>query len=131
MTDATSVRTVRERIGDAADLGVLDAAEQLAGGHLSSSELTETCLRRIEERNGGAPTFDGAPDRINAWVRLYPALAREQAAAADARRAREGDAAPLLCGIPIGLKDLYAGPRGRDQSARWRHRRAHRPCKQN
>jgi aspartyl-tRNA(Asn)/glutamyl-tRNA(Gln) amidotransferase subunit A len=108
MTDATSVRTVRARIGDAADLGVLDAAEQLAGGHLSSSELTEACLRRIEERNGGAPTFDGAPDRINAWVRLYPELAREQAAAADARRAREGDAAPLLCGIPIGLKDLYA-----------------------
>jgi aspartyl-tRNA(Asn)/glutamyl-tRNA(Gln) amidotransferase subunit A len=93
---------------DAADLGVLEAAELLASGKLSCTELTEACLRRIDARNGGPPTFDGAPDRVNAWVRLYPDLAREQAAAADARRAREQDDAPLLCGIPIGLKDLYA-----------------------
>jgi len=90
------------------DLGVLDAARLLAAGDLSSIELTEACLRRIEESNGGPPTFDGAPDRINAWARLYPEVAREQATAADGRRVREGDAAPLLCGIPIGLKDLYA-----------------------
>jgi len=90
------------------DLGVLDAARLLAAGDLSSIELTEACLRRIEERNGGPPTFDGGPDRVNAWARLYPELAREQATAADERRVREGDATPLLCGIPIGLKDLYA-----------------------
>jgi aspartyl-tRNA(Asn)/glutamyl-tRNA(Gln) amidotransferase subunit A len=95
-------------VSDAADLGVLDAAQQLRSRALSSAELTEACLRRIEERNGGAPTLDGAPDAVNAWVRLYPDLAREQAARADERRAREGDAAPLLCGVPIGVKDLYA-----------------------
>jgi aspartyl-tRNA(Asn)/glutamyl-tRNA(Gln) amidotransferase subunit A len=109
MTDTTSLRAGGEPgSADPADLGALDAARQLAAGRLSSVELTEACLRRIEARNGGPPTFDGAPDRINAWARLYPDVAREHAAEADARRAREGDEAPLLCGIPIGLKDLYA-----------------------
>jgi aspartyl-tRNA(Asn)/glutamyl-tRNA(Gln) amidotransferase subunit A len=96
------------RPADPADLGVLEASALLRSGSLSATELTAACLRRIEERNGGSPTLDGAPDAINAWVRLYPDLAREQAAAADERRAREGDAAPLLCGVPIGLKDLYS-----------------------
>ena len=93
---------------DPADLGVLEAAAQLRAGSLSSVELTDACLRRIEDRNGGPPTLDGAPDAVNAWVRLYPDLAREQAAEADERRAREGDDTPLLIGIPIGIKDLYA-----------------------
>ncbi|MBV8947956.1 MAG: amidase [Solirubrobacterales bacterium] len=93
---------------DPADLGVLEAAQELRAGRLSSVELTEACLRRIEERNGGEPSFDGAPDRINAWVRLYPDLARDHARRADEHRARQGEDAPLLCGIPIGLKDLYA-----------------------
>jgi aspartyl-tRNA(Asn)/glutamyl-tRNA(Gln) amidotransferase subunit A len=93
---------------DAADLGVLEAAHEMRAGRLSSVELTEACLRRIEKRNGAEPTFDGAPDRINAWARLYPERAREDASRADARRARDGDATPLLCGIPIGVKDLYA-----------------------
>ena len=93
---------------DPADLGVLDAAHQLAAGRLSSTELTEACLGRIEARNGGPPTFDGAPDQINAWARLYPDIAREHATEADARRAQEKEETPLLCGIPIGLKDLYA-----------------------
>jgi aspartyl-tRNA(Asn)/glutamyl-tRNA(Gln) amidotransferase subunit A len=98
-------------MSDAADLGVLEAAEQLRRRNLSSAELTEACVRRIEERNGGrggGPTFDGAPDAVNAWVRLYPDIAREQAAAADERRAQDADGAPSLCGIPIGVKDLYA-----------------------
>ncbi len=66
------------------------------------------CLARIEQRNGGPPTHEGAPDAINAWARLYPERAREDARAADERLRREGDSAPLLCGIPIGVKDLYA-----------------------
>jgi aspartyl-tRNA(Asn)/glutamyl-tRNA(Gln) amidotransferase subunit A len=92
---------------DPADLGVLEAAVLLGAGRLTSVELTEACLRRIEQRNGGAPTSDGAPDAINAWARLYPEQAREHASAADERRAVGGDATPLLCGIPIGIKDLY------------------------
>ena len=74
---------------------------------VSAVELLEACQARIEERNGGAPSFDGAPGAVNAWARLYPELALEAARAADERIAREGDAAPLLCGIPIGVKDLY------------------------
>lgn len=93
---------------NAADFGILEAASALRGRRLSAVELTEACLRRIEERNGGPPTHDGAPDAINAWARIYPDLAREQARGADARRQREGEATPLLCGIPLALKDLYA-----------------------
>ena len=45
-------------------------------------------------------------DSINAWVRVYEEDALAAAARADERLA-QGDA-PTLCGIPIGLKDLYA-----------------------
>ena len=93
---------------DPADLGVLEAAAALRAGTVSAVELLAAAEARIAARNGGVPTFDGAPDAVNAWVRLYPELAAEQARAADARRARDGDDAPLLCGVPYGLKDLYA-----------------------
>jgi aspartyl-tRNA(Asn)/glutamyl-tRNA(Gln) amidotransferase subunit A len=109
MSEIATVRSSNPpQATDPADLGVLEAATLLRAGELLSVELTEACLRRIEDRNGGPPTFDGAPDAVNAWVRLYPDLAREQAKAADARRARERDDAPLLTGIPIGVKDLYS-----------------------
>jgi aspartyl-tRNA(Asn)/glutamyl-tRNA(Gln) amidotransferase subunit A len=101
MTTTDRIRTVT----DPADLGVLEASSLLRTRALSAVELTEACLARIEERNGGAPTFDGAPDTVNAWVRLYPELARDAARAADERLAA-GDA-PALCGIPLGIKDLY------------------------
>ena len=109
MPEETSSLTaaVQPQHTDPADLGVLEAAELLSSGRLSSVELTEACLKRIEQRNGGPPSADGAPDAINAWARLYPDLAREQAADADRRRASEGEATPLLCGVPIGVKDLY------------------------
>jgi aspartyl-tRNA(Asn)/glutamyl-tRNA(Gln) amidotransferase subunit A len=93
-----------------ADLGVLEAAALLQAGLLSSSELTAACQARIAGRNGPV-TFDGSPTTINAWIRLYPGLAGELAAAADARLAqakRAGKRAPLLCGVPLALKDLYA-----------------------
>jgi aspartyl-tRNA(Asn)/glutamyl-tRNA(Gln) amidotransferase subunit A len=92
---------------ESADLGVLEAAGLLRSRRLSAAELLASCLRRIDERNGGPPSFDGAPDSVNAWVRLYPERAEELARKADERLAREGESAPLLCGIPIGLKDLY------------------------
>jgi aspartyl-tRNA(Asn)/glutamyl-tRNA(Gln) amidotransferase subunit A len=90
---------------DPADLGVLDAAGALGRRELSSVELTEACLERIRERDG-THSHDGDPDSINAWVRVYEDEARAAAAAADMRLAA-GDA-PVLCGVPIGLKDLYA-----------------------
>jgi aspartyl-tRNA(Asn)/glutamyl-tRNA(Gln) amidotransferase subunit A len=93
---------------DPADLGLLEAAALLRGRALSAVELLEACQARIAARNGGEPTFDGAPGAVNAWVRLYPDLARQLAQAAEARLAAEGDAAPLVCGIPLALKDLFA-----------------------
>lgn len=96
---------------DPADLSVLDAAGLLRRRKLSSSELVSACLRRIENIDG-VHTSDGDLRSINAWVRLYPDDALRDAAWADdrlsARAQRELGPPPLLCGIPIGLKDLYA-----------------------
>lgn len=88
-----------------ADLGVEDAAAALRKRSLSSRELVEACLARIRERDG-THSHDGDPDSINAWVRVYEEDAHDAAARADERLARGN--APALCGIPIGLKDLYA-----------------------
>ena len=93
-----------------ADLSLLEAAALLQAGLVSSRELSSACQARIAERNGPV-TFDGSASTINAWIRLYPALAGELAAAADAtlaRARRASRAASLLCGVPVGLKDLYA-----------------------
>jgi aspartyl-tRNA(Asn)/glutamyl-tRNA(Gln) amidotransferase subunit A len=90
---------------DAADLGVQGASAALASRVLSARELVGACLARIHERDG-THSHDGDPGSINAWVRVYEEDAFEAAARADDRLAR-GDA-PVLCGIPIGLKDLYA-----------------------
>jgi aspartyl-tRNA(Asn)/glutamyl-tRNA(Gln) amidotransferase subunit A len=88
-----------------ADLGVVEAAALLARRELSSSELVGACLERIRERDG-THSHDGDPDSINAWVRVYEEDALAAAAAAD-EQLSAGDAPPL-CGIPVGLKDLYA-----------------------
>jgi aspartyl-tRNA(Asn)/glutamyl-tRNA(Gln) amidotransferase subunit A len=100
-------------VSDPADLGVRDASRLLARRSLSARELTEACLARIHERDG-THSDDGDPRSINAWVRVYEEDALAAAAAADERLAR-GDA-PALCGIPLGLKDLYA-VRGRPLTA--------------
>jgi aspartyl-tRNA(Asn)/glutamyl-tRNA(Gln) amidotransferase subunit A len=93
---------------NASELGVLEAAELLRGRRISSVELVQALHAQIDAVNGGPPSEYGSKDTINAWVRLYPELAEEQARAADRRLAAEGDDAPLLCGVPVGLKDLYA-----------------------
>jgi aspartyl-tRNA(Asn)/glutamyl-tRNA(Gln) amidotransferase subunit A len=95
-------------VTDPADLGLLEAAALLRARALSAVELLEACQARIAARNGGEPTFDGAAGAVNAWVRLYPEVARELAVAADERMAAQGDAAPALCGIPLAVKDLFA-----------------------
>jgi aspartyl-tRNA(Asn)/glutamyl-tRNA(Gln) amidotransferase subunit A len=92
-------------VSNPAELGVLQAAAALAARTVSSRELVEACLARIRERDG-THSHDGDSGSINAWVRVYEEDALEAAARADERLAR-GEARPL-CGIPIGLKDLYA-----------------------
>ncbi len=80
-----------------ADLNALTLAEARAAlrkGDVTSAELTETCLSAI----------DGA-GALNAFVHHTPDLAMDQAKAADAR-IKSGDA-PAMCGLPIGIKDLF------------------------
>ncbi|MDA5093379.1 Asp-tRNA(Asn)/Glu-tRNA(Gln) amidotransferase subunit GatA [Aliiroseovarius sp. KMU-50] len=75
-------------------LTIADARDAMRKGDLTSAELTDACLDAIE----------GA-DALGAFVHNTPDLAREQAKAADAR-IQAGDA-PDMCGIPLGIKDLF------------------------
>ncbi|GGF58697.1 MULTISPECIES: Asp-tRNA(Asn)/Glu-tRNA(Gln) amidotransferase subunit GatA [Mameliella] len=75
-------------------LKIAEARDALRKGDVTSAELTEACLTAIE--GAGA---------LNAFVHKTPEIAREQAAAADAR-IKAGEA-PALCGIPLGIKDLF------------------------
>ncbi len=71
-----------------------EARDALRKGDVTSVELTEACLKAIE----------GA-DALGAFVHKTPEIALEQAKAADAR-IKAGDA-PAMCGLPIGVKDLF------------------------
>ncbi|WP_299838788.1 Asp-tRNA(Asn)/Glu-tRNA(Gln) amidotransferase subunit GatA [uncultured Jannaschia sp.] len=76
------------------DLTIAGARDALRAGDTSAVALTEAHLEAAE-----------AAGALNAFVHHTPDLAREQARAADARLER-GDA-PAMCGIPIGVKDLF------------------------
>jgi aspartyl-tRNA(Asn)/glutamyl-tRNA(Gln) amidotransferase subunit A len=88
-----------------ADLGVLEVASLLQSRHVSPLELLDACRARVESRNGPV-TFDGSPTAINAFVRRYDDFAVQLATAATKRLSAPG--APLLTGVPLVLKDLYA-----------------------
>jgi len=75
-------------------LTLAEARDKLRSGDVTSVELTESCLKQVE----------GA-DALGAFVHKTPDLALEQARAADAR-IRAGDA-PAMCGLPLGIKDLF------------------------
>ncbi|WP_435310156.1 Asp-tRNA(Asn)/Glu-tRNA(Gln) amidotransferase subunit GatA [Primorskyibacter sedentarius] len=81
-------------MSDLTKLTVADARDALRTGDVTSVELTEACLTAI----------DGA-DALGAFVHKTPEIALEQAGAADAR-IKAGDA-PDMCGIPMGIKDLF------------------------
>ncbi|MBL8092881.1 MAG: Asp-tRNA(Asn)/Glu-tRNA(Gln) amidotransferase subunit GatA [Anaerolineales bacterium] len=76
------------------DLTLQGARDQLASGAVSSRELTEACLARIE----------AVDPQLNAFLSVTAERALTQADAADARRA-SGDGAPLL-GVPLAIKDV-------------------------
>ena len=71
------------------------ARDALRKGEVTAVDLTMACLTAMD-----------AGDGLNAFVHKTPELALEQARAADARIAA-GDA-PAMCGIPVGVKDLFA-----------------------
>ncbi|GAB4272599.1 MAG: Asp-tRNA(Asn)/Glu-tRNA(Gln) amidotransferase subunit GatA [Pararhodobacter sp.] len=75
-------------------LTIAEARDLLRKRKVTSVELTEACLSAI----------DGA-DALNAFVHKTPEIALERARAAD-DRLQAGDA-PAMCGIPVGIKDLF------------------------
>ncbi|MBP7001388.1 Asp-tRNA(Asn)/Glu-tRNA(Gln) amidotransferase subunit GatA [Amaricoccus sp.] len=81
-------------MGELSRLTLAEARDRLRAGDFTAAELTEDCLASAE-----------AAAALNAFTPLTPDLARAQAAAADARLAL-GDA-PDLCGVPLGIKDLF------------------------
>ncbi len=75
-------------------LGLAEARDALRKGDTTSKELTQACLSAIE--GAGA---------LNAFVHHTPEIAMKQADAADIR-IKAGDA-PDMCGLPLGIKDLF------------------------
>ena len=75
-------------------LTIAAARAALRAREISAVDLTMACLTAID-----------AGDGLNAFVHKTPDVALDQARAADLRLAA-GDA-PDMCGIPLGIKDLF------------------------
>ena len=80
---------------DLSKLTISAARDALRKGEVTSAELTEGYLAAIE-----------AGSALNAFVHHTPDQAMAQARAADARL-KGGEDAPDMCGIPLGIKDLF------------------------
>ena len=81
-------------MADLNKMGLADARDALRAGDVTSVELTNACLGAIE-----------GSGKLNAFVHHTADLALDQARAADTR-IKAGDA-PDMCGLPIGIKDLF------------------------
>ena len=74
--------------------GIARQAELIRGGDVSSRELVDLYLDRIERLN----------PRLNAFTDVFDGPGRAEADAADERRSA-GEEAPLL-GVPVAIKDI-------------------------
>ena len=81
-------------MSDLTKLTIAEARDALRRGETTSIALTEACLSAID-----------AADALGAFVHKTPEIALERAAAADQRI--KADDAPDMCGIPLGIKDLF------------------------
>ena len=70
------------------------ARDALRKGEITAVDLTMACMTAMD-----------AGDGLNAFVHKTPDVALDQARAADIRIA--GGDAPSMCGIPLGIKDLF------------------------
>ena len=76
------------------ELTIAEARDGLRKGTFTAADLTMACMAAMD-----------AGQALNAFVHATPEIAMDQARAADERlRGRE---APSLCGIPLGIKDLF------------------------
>ena len=78
-------------------LSLVDAGKKIAGGEISSAELTAAMLARIEKLNGS----------LHAYVTVLGESALAEASEADAELAR-GEGRGPLHGVPLAVKDLMA-----------------------
>jgi Asp-tRNA(Asn)/Glu-tRNA(Gln) amidotransferase A subunit family amidase len=81
--------------GSDLQLSTLESAAAVRDGRLTSLELVEACLERIEARE----------PEVRAWAFLDPEHARKQARSADEARKRGRPLGPLH-GLPVGVKDI-------------------------
>ncbi len=76
------------------ELTIEKAHNHLIHGDFSAVELAEAYLARISERDG----------EVHAYLEIFDDVL-EQARAADVMLAEKGSNAPLVCGIPLAIKD--------------------------
>ncbi|MCP3929856.1 MAG: Asp-tRNA(Asn)/Glu-tRNA(Gln) amidotransferase subunit GatA [Bacteroidetes bacterium] len=76
------------------ELTISEALKEIDEGKLSSRELTQSCLQRIEE----------VEDKIHSFISYNSEKALARAEEEDNKRSR-GDGGSL-CGIPVSIKDL-------------------------
>ena len=81
-------------MGELNKLTISEARDRLRSKEISSVELTNSCLAEID-----------AADSLRAFVHKTPEIALVQAENAD-ERLSQGNA-PDMCGIPLGIKDLF------------------------
>ena len=77
------------------ELSATDAIGKIRSGEITSEELVQACLDRIEQVDGD----------IEAWAQLQPDYALDQARRLDSQRQAGGPVGPLH-GIPVGVKDI-------------------------
>ena len=94
-------------------IGVAEAVALLSRRELSAEELVRRCLARIEERE----------PLVQAWEVLDAEGALREARRIDGLRDR-----PLLCGVPVGVKDLIDTADLPTAYGSMRHR-GHRPAR--
>lgn len=78
------------------ELSATEAAAKIHAGEVSSEELVQACLDRIEQ----------VEDNVQAWAHLNPEYALNQARMLDDQRRAGGPVGPLH-GIPVGIKDIF------------------------
>ena len=78
------------------ELSTAEAVRKIRNGEITSEELVQACLDRIEQADG----------EIEAWAHLKPDYALDQARMLDAQRQAGGPVGPLH-GIPVAIKDIF------------------------
>ncbi|MEE8187899.1 MAG: amidase [Kiloniellales bacterium] len=78
------------------ELSATEAIRKIRNGEITSEELVQACLERIEQADG----------EIEAWAHLKPDHALDQARMLDAQRAEGGPVGPVH-DIPVGIKDIF------------------------